>query len=572
MFEALPQTTNEFKNWTWAQIAPYYDELIGRSLTAINIEQWLLDWTKIAALIDEVNARFTIATTTNTADTVAEAQYTIFLDEIVPAASAAEQKVKQKLLDSGLEPEGFTVLLRNLRGDAAIYSDSNLPLLAEARKQNMEYDQIAGAQTVQWEGQEIPLVRLQPVLEDPDRARRERAWRARYGRIIQDEAAYASVWKKMITTRREIAQNAGFASFRDYRWQQLHRFDYTPDDAKQFNATIEQLVVPVVSRLAEKRRRQLDVSSLRHWDLFVDPSGQPPLRPWQTLDELETGVSHIFTHLDPKLGRNFDTMRTEKLLDLEPRKNKAPGGYLLELSAVRRPFIYMNSVGTHGDVVTLLHEGGHAFETFEAESLPYLQQHQEQMIPMEFAEVASMSMELLGLRYLTKVHGGFYNEVDANRARSKQLQGMLDFWPYMAMIDALQHWIYENEAEAADLRACDEFWIGLVDRYWPHLDWSGIEAERLAYWHRQSHVFQDPFYYIEYGIAQLGAVQVWANAGRDQAASIAAYRRALALGATATLPDLFAAANINFAFDVETLRSAVGLIEQKLQELESADR
>lgn len=569
MFESLPQTTEDFKTWKWEKIAPYYDDLIARPLTAENIEQWLLDWTKIASLIDEVNNRFTVATTTNTADTVAEEQYNFFLDEVLPPATAAEQRVKQKLLDSGLEPEGFAIPLRNLRGEAAIYRDSNLEYLADLKKQIMEYDQISGSQTVNWEGKEIPLIRLQPVLEDQDRDRREHAWRLRYGRIVQDEPKYAELWKRMINTRHEIARNAGFDTYREYRWQQMHRFDYTPEDAKRFNESIAQVVVPVVSRQSEKRRQQLGVPTLRHWDMFVDPLGQPPLRPWQTIDELVDGAIRIFTQLDPELGQNFASMRTNKQLDLEARNNKAPGGYELEFNATHEPFIYMNAVGTHNDVTTLLHEGGHAFQTFEGLALPYLPQRQEQMTPMEFAEVASMSMELLSLPYLTKDRGGFYSEADANRARYEQLRGMLGFWPYMAMIDALQHWVYENAKEAADLRACDKYWAGLVDRYWPHLDWTGLETEKRAFWHRQSHVFQDPFYYIEYGIAQLGAIQVWANAQRDQAAAVVAYRRALALGATGTLPELFAAANIKFAFDTETLRTIVDSLAQRMDELEA---
>jgi oligoendopeptidase F len=570
MFATLPQTTDEFKSWTWAQIAPFYDELLARPLTAANVEQWLLDWTKIAALIDELNTRFTIATTTNTADTEAEAQYKTYLDEIVPPSSTAEQKLKQKLLDSGLEPAGFAIPLRNLRGEAAIYRDENLPLLAEVRKLSLEYDQISGKQTVLWQGAEIPLTRLQPFLEDPDREVREQAWRARFGRIVQDEAAYAEVWRKLVTTRRQIAKNAGFANFREYRWQQLHRFDYTPEDAKRFDATIEQINVPASARLAEKRRQQLGVTDLRAWDMLVDPLGQPPLRPAESVADLVAGLSRIFNQLDPQLGAYFDRMRAENLLDLEARPNKAPGGYLLEMTASRKPFIYMNAVGTHDDVVTLLHEGGHAFHAYEAGHLRYLPQYQEQAVPAEFAEVASIAMEFLGPSYLTTDRGGFYTEAEANRARADQYRGTITFWSYMAMIDALQQWVYEHEDIAADLNACDDYWESLVDRYWPYLDWSGLQAEKRAYWHRQSHVFQDPFYYIDYGIASLGAVQIWANAQRDQAAALTAYRRALALGGTASLPELFAAAGAKFAFDAETLQTAVGLLEQHIDTLESA--
>jgi oligoendopeptidase F len=230
----------------------------------------------------------------------------------------------------------------------------------------------------------------------------------------------------------------------------------------------------------------------------------------------------------------------------------------------------MNATGTHDDVQTLLHEGGHSFHTFETVSLPYLQQKQEDMVPAEFAEVASMGMELLGSPYLTQEHGGFYTEAEAARARTEHLEGIITFWPYMAITDALQHWVYEHEAEAADIAACDVVYGQLVDRFFPDVDWRGLEAEKRSQWHGQLHVFQAPFYYIEYGLAQLGAVQIWANALRDPAGAVAAYRRALALGATVTLPELFEAAGARFAFDAAVLRSAVELVEDQLAKLEPA--
>ncbi len=406
------------------------------------------------------------------------------------------------------------------------------------------------------------------MLEDPDRERRERAWRLLSARVLQDTEPLTDLWRRMMATRSQIAQNAGYADYRAYRWQQLYRFDYTPDDAKQFNAAIEEVVVPAAQRLYAKRRQKLGVETLRVWDVYVDPSGRPPLHPYTTIEELETKTSAVFHAVDPQLGDYFETMRREHLLDLETRKNKASGGYSLGFSVTRRPFIFTNAIGTHEDVQTLLHEGGHAFHTFEVARLPYLQQRLEQMVPMEFAEVASMGMELLGSPYLTTHYGAFYTEAEAARARRDHLQGIITFWPYMAMIDGLQHWIYEHPAEAADLARCDEHWLELSQRFQPHLDWSGLEAERRSFWHQQSHVFQDPFYYIEYGMAQLGAVQVWANALRDQQGAVAAYRRALALGGTATLPELYAAANAKFAFDADTLRMAVELVERTLEELE----
>ncbi len=568
MFRGLPATADEFSRWSWQQISPYYADLQGRPLSTETVEGWLADWSELSALTDEVNVRFTIATTANTADEETERRYRAYLDDIVPEVTTAEQRLKEKLIASGLEPKGFEVPLKKLRADAAIYRETNVLLLSELRKLSLDYDKISGARTVTWEGEEIPWVQLYSVLEDPDRDRRERAWRALTGRVIDDTEVLTALWRRMMELRGQVAANAGFADYRAYRWQQLYRFDYTPQDAKQFHAAIEATVVPAAQRSAMRRRERLGVASLRPWDLSVDTRGRPPLHPYTTIEELEEKTTATFTAVDPQLGTYFETMRKEHLLDLESRKNKASGGYSLALSVSGRPFIFTNAVGTHDDVETLLHEGGHAFHSFEMASLPYVQQRLEQMLPMEFCEVASMGMELLASPYLTQRFGAFYTEAEAARARIDSLEGIINFWPYMAMIDGLQHWIYEHQAEATDLERCDSSWVELSNRFGPHLDWSGLEVERRAFWHQQSHVFQDPFYYIEYGMAQLGAVQIWANALSDQAGAVAAYRRALALGGTVTLPQLYEAAGITFAFDTATLQRAVDLLEAKIAELE----
>ena len=303
----------------------------------------------------------------------------------------------------------------------------------------------------------------------------------------------------------------------------------------------------------------MGVDELRPWDLDIDPSGEPPLKPFSGASELNDGVGKIFDQVDPTLGGYFKDMRDQGLLDLESRKNKAPGGYCTSFDVARRPFIFMNAVGLHDDVQTMLHEGGHAFHVYESAKLPYTFQQQ---VPMEFAEVASMSMELLGSPYL---HGGFYaEEHEANRARAEHLESCVLFWPYMAVVDAFQHWVYENPDAARDAKNCDAEWTRQWERFMPVVSWTGLESERESGWHRKLHIHQIPFYYVEYGLAQLGAYQVYANSLKNQAEAVANYRRALALGGTATLPQLFQAAGAKFAFDAATLRTAVDLIESQL--------
>ena len=460
----------------------------------------------------------------------------------------------------------MTIPLRHMRADAALFREENLPLMAEEHKRGNRYDEIIGAQTVVWEGAERTLTQMRPVLQEPDRARREQAWRLMAERQLADREALNALWQEMLALRLRMARNAGFADYRAYRWQQLHRFDYTPADTQAFHRAIEAVAVPAAAQVYEKRRRLLGVDRLRPWDLNVDPFGEAPLQPFTTPDELQAGVAAMFERVDPALGQYFATMRAQKLLDLENRKGKAPGAFCTSLAVRKQPFIFMNAVGTHDDVQTLLHESGHAFHVFETASLPYYPQRDA---PLEFDEVASMSMELLAAPYLEAQYGGFYRPQEAARARLAHLEEIIRFWPYMAVVDAFQHWVYENPQAAQDPQACDATWTALWQRFMVGVDWDGLEDVVATGWQRKLHIFQVPFYYVEYGLAQLGAVQVWANALRDQAEAVAAYRRALALGNTAPLPQLYAAAGARFAFDADTLQQAVTLILKQMEELEA---
>ena len=566
MFTTLPMDTSVFIRWGWADLEPFYKDLTARQLDASNISSWLTDWSNLAARVHETYQRLYVGITANTKDPTASSQYEEFLNEIFPKSQAADQQLREKLLTSGLEPQNFSIPLKNMRAKASIYRQVNLPLLSEELKLSADYDQIIGNQTVNWLGKEITLSRLQMVSYEQSRALREQAWRVTAERQLQDRQAINDLWMKLMDVRGQLAANAGLPNYRAYRWQQLLRFDYTPEDCKRFHQAIEKVVVPAASRNYEKRRQQLGVITLRPWDLKVNPSGLSPLRPFDGIDELEDKTATIFHQVDPQLGDYFDIMRRENLLDLENRKDKAPGGYCTEFLVVRRPFIFMNAVGIQEDVQTLLHEGGHAFHVFEAANLPYIQQVE---VGMEFGEVASMGMELLASPYLTESNGGFYSVKDAARARVEFLEDALLYWPYMAVVDAFQHWVYENHSLARIPANCDKTWSELWDRYMPGVDWTGLDDARVTGWQRKLHIIQVPFYYIEYGLAQLGAIQLWRNAVEDQRQAVANYRRALSLGGTVPVPDLYATAGIKFAFDEETLGEVVELMETKIDELVS---
>jgi oligoendopeptidase F len=555
-------TTEQLLALDWPQLDAYVQELLAQKLDAQTVAGWLKGWSDLNRAIEEIFARLYVGVTADTTDADMDARFNAFMDGIYPKALEANQALKMKLLDSGLEPEGFDLPLKRMRAEVDLFRAQNLPLLAEEQKLSQEYNKIISAQTVQWEGQEVTLIQLRPVYLDTDRTRRERAWRASAERQLADRAKINDLWGRLLGLRLQLAANAGRPDYRAYRWQEMLRFDYTPEDAARFRQAILETVVPAAARIYERRRQRLGVQTLRPWDLMVDPDGRPALQPYQRMEELTGKTSVIFHHVDEQLGDYFDVMQRESLLDLDNRKNKAPGGYCTSFPYQRKPFIFANSVGLHDDVQTLLHEGGHALHDFESSRLPYIQQLQ---VPMEFAEVASMGMELLALPYIERSSGGFYTPAEANRARAEHIEELITFWPYMAVVDAFQDWVYQHSDQAADPRACDQAWAREWERFMVGQDWSGLEEEKLTGWHRKLHIHTSPFYYIEYGLAQLGAIQVWANSLQDRAGAVASYRRALALGGTASLPELFRTAGARLAFDSALLGELVTLVERELE-------
>lgn len=566
MFNQLPQHATDALDWGWTDYQPYFDDLMARPLDAATAPAWLVDWSHLSRLAGEVFSRISVATTVDTTDEVADARFNRFMGEVYPPMISANNHLNAKLVESGVKIDGFELPMAKIRADLELFREENLPLITEESMLDREYDKIVGAQTVEWEGEETTLPKLSTVQHDPDRAKRESAWKIGMARRLQDRDALNDLWTKYMGVRGQMARNADQPDYTAYRWKLLKRFDYTPADSKTFQDAIEQVVVPAAQRLYERKRKSLNLESLRPWDTEVDPGDHVPLKPFETVDELISKTEDVFNRVDPALGSMYQTMRAESLLDLENRKGKAPGGYCTSFPLAKRPFIFMNAVGLHDDVQTLLHEGGHAFHAFAASELPYAQQED---VPMEFCEVASMAMELLASPYLTAENGGYYSAKDAARARIEHLSGIIRFWPYMAVVDAFQHWVYANHAEASVPANCDAKWSELWDRFMPGIDYSGFDDIKATGWHRKLHIFQLPFYYIEYGLAQLGAVQVYANALSDQAGAVANYRKALALGGTANLPDLFGAAGVRFAFDADTLGGAVELVERTIRDLET---
>jgi oligoendopeptidase F len=409
--------------------------------------------------------------------------------------------------------------------------------------------------TVTFRGEEKTLVAMTRYLEEPDRALREEAWRIVAGRRLLETDRFEELFDRLVQLREKIAANAGFPNYRDYAFRARGRFDYTPADCENFHKAIEREVMPVFRELQRERKSQLGVETLRPWDLAVDPLNRPPLRPFTETQELESGSQRIFDRTDPELSAQFAELRSLRLLDLANRKGKAPGGYQSTLAESRVPFIFMNAVGMHRDIETILHEAGHAFHSIAAREEDL---YSYRSAPIEFCEVASMAMELLAAEHLDV----FYKPEEVRRARRVHLEGIMGVFPWIATIDAFQHWVYTHPGHTRNERA--KAWLDLLDRFGGDVDWTGLESARANLWHKQLHVFLYPFYYVEYGIAQLGALQVWANSKKDRATALSQYKAGLKLGGSRPLPELFATAGCRFDFGADTIRPLIGRVRSEI--------
>lgn len=548
----------------WDTIQPFVDHLQAAELTAATAAAWLQAWSDLTSALYEASGQIYRAMSENTADAEVEARFNRLAEEIMPKASTANQTLKQKFLAlTDFAPTADTeMLLKHFRTEASIFRAENIPLETDLTKLSNAYDKAVGAMTIEWEGQieTLPQVGLHLRAHDP--VERERAWRFLMDRFLADREQLNELYLTMLPKRRQMARNAGFATFRDYIWQANGRFDYTPQDCFTFHDAIEHEVVPLATALYQRKAAQLGQPTLWPWDTEVDTAGAP-LRPFSDVAELEAGTQRMFNQVDPALGQHFAALR-DGFLDLASRPNKAPGGYCASFPVSGRAYIFMNAVGTHDDVQTLLHEGGHAFHFMESARQPL---YWNVNGPIEFCEVASMGMELLAVPYLARDQGGFYAEADARRAYAEKLRSIVMFLPYMAVVDRFQHWVYAEAPEQVTAADLDAKWVELWDRFMPGIDYRNLQAQKETGWHRKGHIFGAPFYYVEYGLAEVGALQVWRNALHNQAQAVADYRAALALGGTRPLPALFQAANARFAFDRRTVGDLMQLIWRKLDEL-----
>ncbi len=547
----------------WNQIEPLFQSLLQREITSLDqFEQWLLDTSELASCLSEERTRRYIAMTCHTDDQECEKRYLEFIETIDPRSKPYWHQLNQAYLNSpyriSLSSDRYQVLDRNVKASVEIFREENIPLQTDAAKLSQRYQKLCGAMMVMFDGKEHTLPQMGKYLEETDRSHRQRAWEATAKRRLQDRDEMDDIFDQLISIRQKVSRNTGFSNFVDYAFLMYQRFDYTPEDCERFHHAIEACVVPLMRRMGEKRRKQLNLEQLRPWDLAVDPLERDPLRPFDKTEELSRGVNRIFQHLDSELAQQFKEMEAQSELDMESRKGKAPGGYLTSLDEIRRPFIFMNAAGLQRDVETLLHESGHAFHMLAARHEPLIEYRDS---PIEFAEVASMSMELFGADYFHE----FYSAAEAARAQRVLYEGIIKILPWIARIDAFQHWIYKHPTHSREERTT--YWRSLEERFGQAMDWSGYEAVRDSYWQKQLHLFCHPLYYFEYGVAQLGALQLWRNYKKEPKETLKRYRQALALGGSRPLPELFQSAGAEFKFDEETIQPLMTAIEDELNQL-----
>jgi oligoendopeptidase F len=547
----------------WEGIKLYVDELNRRSLPdRESLLNWIRDFAELSDAVNEEGSRLYIGMTCFTQDPEKQKAYLDFIETVEPAMAPVIDELNKKAISHpdarSLPKEEYGKWLEALLVSVELFTDTNIPLWTEISKLSQTYQKICGDMTVDWDGETRTLSQLSPFLQASDRSVREKAWMKMSERRIKDKQRLDDLFDELFVLRNQVARNLGLPDYTAYCFKANHRTDYSPQDCFQFHASVENSVVPIFRRTLDYRKEKLGLSVLRPWDIGCDPLGRPPLKPFREASRLVEGVGNIFARMDPELSGFFKTMTDKGLMDLENRIGKAPGGYQCGLNEVRLPFIFMNAVGMNEDVFTLLHESGHAFHLFYTRNMSL---GFNRSAPMEFSEVASMAMERLGARYLEE----FYTAEERKRAIQTEDEEVFRLLPWVATVDAFQHWLYAHPGHTQSERKA--VWLGLDKRFGFNLDWSGLEEFRSNGWHRQLHIFEVPFYYIEYGIAQLGALQVWLKSLKDEKSALADYKRGLRLGGTRGLRELFAGGGLEFDMREAAIRP---LVEKVKEEWEAA--
>ncbi len=549
---------------SWDKIKLLFDNLVEREISsASELEKWMLDQSELSAVLEEDMAWRYIKMNIDTTDKELGDRFSFWIKEISPNTAPYSHKLNVKLLESPflkeLDQEKYRIYLRSVKKQIEIFREENIPLFTIMEEKQQEYGAISAKMSIEVDGEKMTMQKAAQLLKNTDRVKREEVYNKISTRRLQDEKALDNLFDELIALRQRIAKNADFDNYRDYMFAALGRFDYTPTDCFNFHDAIAQEIVPIINSFEQKRKDKLGYKSYKPWDTAVDVDGLAALKPFEGGTELTDLTVECFSRLRPYFGECLSTMKAMKHLDLESKNGKAPGGFMYPLYEIGVPFIYMNAVGSQRDLVTMVHEGGHAIHSFLSRDLTLTE---FKSTPSEVAELASMAMELLSMDHWDV----FYTDVaDLKRAKLEQLKKALETLPWVASIDKFQHWIYTTKHTAQQRK---EKWLTISSELGNQiLDWEGNENVHANLWQKQLHLYEVPFYYVEYGMAQLGAIAMWRSYKQIGEKGLDNYMDALKLGYTKTIGEIYETAGIKFDFSARYVKELANFIKEELEKL-----
>jgi len=547
----------------WKTIKTYFDHLLGRDLdSAEALYQWLKDRSELASVLEEEFAWRYIRMNIKTDNQAYQDAFNFYIKEISPQVAPYEDKLNRKLDQSefkeSITEEGIEILLREVRNQIELFREENIPLFTKLEAESQKFGAISGQLSIEYSGKEYTLQQAAKFLKSTNREERKAVFELITAKRLSVKHELDSLFNTLIELRQQVSKNAAFDNYRDYKFKAMGRFDYSVDDCLKFHESVKNSFVPLANWVDEIRRGKMQIEQLKPYDTAVDIEGKDPLKPFEGGKELLQKTIACFERIDPFFADCLREMDKRKHLDLESKKGKAPGGFNYPLYESGLPFIFMNAVGSFRDITTMVHEGGHAVHSVLSNDLPLVEY---KSLPSEIAELASMSMELISMDHWDIF---FPNEDELNRAKRDQLFDVAKTLSWVATIDKFQHWIYTHKGHSEQERI--EAWLAISREFGSQLvDWSDYPEAEKYIWQRQLHLYEVPFYYIEYGFAQLGAVAVWRNYRANPKKGIEQYKKALSLGYTATIDEVYQAAGIRFNFSEAYLNELAAFIKAEIQ-------
>lgn len=550
---------------TWNDLKPYADILSGYEPSSVeDYGRWIENWFEFGLVVaEEYHWRY-IRQSQNTADPDAKKRYNEYFSGIENQVTLLNNQLEKKALSSPylyqFEAKGFDIIKRAWQSNNDLFVESNVELQSQSDIKANEYNAIRGPMVVILDNEALTLQQAATRLEWPQREKREEAWLATRNKMYESKDAFDAVMDSLIKIRHQIALNAGFENYRDYMFKKLQRFDYGTKEAFDYHEAVEKKVVPLLTKIYTKQKETLGLDKLRPWDTDCDPYNRQEIKAFDNTDEFIEKMEQSAHAIDPDFGRTISDMKKNNMFDVDSRPNKTSGAYNASMPISRTSFMSGNFTGVVHDLVTGVHEGGHAWHAYLMMDLSLTG---NEGVPMEMAELASMSMELISH---DQWHRFMPDEEECNRAKLKHYQDILYVMVLVAKMDSFQHALYENPAMTPAQR--HEAFKKVEERYDTGcIDYSGLEHLRNAYWHNQRHLFGMPFYMLEYGFAQTGALGINKNYDENPDLALQQYKKALSSGYQIILPELYKTAGVEFDFGVNKLDELMAYLEPKIEGL-----